>query len=285
MNYMQPESPIDWEHPFYGRRAVLVGKHGKEQVIRPALARALHMFTELLLIDTDRFGTFTGEVVRVGTQLDALRAKLQAGLEATPYDAVIVASEGAFFPDPALPMACVNRELVGLFDAARGIEIIGTHATYDSNMTSRTVSTSDDVEQALAQIGFPDHAAVIRVGGEIRKGIRSLQEIDVALRHAAVAGVQIMIESDMRARMNPKRMAAIEAAVENAIARARSLCPSCKRPGYWIADRLSGLPCEACGTATERTQMHVFRCDGCRRREDVELHGCAPARECPSCNP
>lgn len=86
------------QHPFWGRRAVVVTKHGKERVLAPILRDRLNVHVELLLTNTDRYGTFTGEVERCGSQLDALWAKVEYGSEHTRYDSIFVASEGAFFP-------------------------------------------------------------------------------------------------------------------------------------------------------------------------------------------
>ncbi|MDH2910126.1 MAG: hypothetical protein PXZ07_08460 [Candidatus Eremiobacteraeota bacterium] len=91
-------------HPFAGRRAVIVTKRGKERVLDPLLRLRLGMYSEVLQI----------EAKPQSSQLDALRGKLRAGAEATPYDSVIVASVGR----GAL-------EMVGFYDPRRGIEIIG----------------------------------------------------------------------------------------------------------------------------------------------------------------
>lgn len=85
-----------------GRQAVIGTMHGKEAVIGPRLS-ALGL-TSLVPenFDTDRFGTFTGEVKRVGTQLEAARQKARAAMAATGAP-IGVASEGSFGPHPAIP--------------------------------------------------------------------------------------------------------------------------------------------------------------------------------------
>ena len=73
------------EFPFRGRLAVLATMHRKEQAIAPVLEEALGLQVEVPPgLDTDRFGTFTREVPRPGTQLATARLKAQAALAAVP---------------------------------------------------------------------------------------------------------------------------------------------------------------------------------------------------------
>ena len=62
--------------PYHKTVAVLATMHGKERVIAPILEQGLGLRVALALgLDTDRFGTFSREVERTGSQLDAARAK------------------------------------------------------------------------------------------------------------------------------------------------------------------------------------------------------------------
>ena len=89
--------------------------HRKEQVIAPILEEALGLQVEVSPgLDTDRFGTFTREVPRPGTQLATVRLKAQAALAAVPEAAFGLASEGSFGPHPWFPLVgctgCSFRE-------------------------------------------------------------------------------------------------------------------------------------------------------------------------------
>lgn len=62
--------------PYQGQRLSLLTQHGKEQVIKPVLdqwcgSEVVHTQA----FDTDTLGTFTRDVERSGTQLDAARKK------------------------------------------------------------------------------------------------------------------------------------------------------------------------------------------------------------------
>jgi hypothetical protein len=108
---------------FEGRSAVLLTKHGKEQVIKPTLEKAVGVH---VIIETgfniDRFGTFTREIERPGSQLDTARLKAKKGMELTGLD-IGLASEGSFGPHPVMPWVPWNVEIVLLVDQKEKLEI------------------------------------------------------------------------------------------------------------------------------------------------------------------
>ncbi len=63
-------------HPYRGLWAAIATMHGKEHAIAPALCGWFDMTVTVAPgIDTDALGTFTGEIARAGTMVDAARAK------------------------------------------------------------------------------------------------------------------------------------------------------------------------------------------------------------------
>ncbi|MFP4519641.1 MAG: hypothetical protein ACLFQ5_09305, partial [Oceanicaulis sp.] len=64
--------------PFAGRTALIATMHGKVAALAPPL-EALGFTVEAATgLDTDRFGTFSGEIERTGNMLEAARAKARA---------------------------------------------------------------------------------------------------------------------------------------------------------------------------------------------------------------
>ncbi|MEZ5786523.1 MAG: hypothetical protein R3D62_08665 [Xanthobacteraceae bacterium] len=60
---------------------MLATMHGKEVAIAPALRERLGLIVEVAEgIDTDRLGTFTGEIPRAGTIEEAAIAKARLGM-------------------------------------------------------------------------------------------------------------------------------------------------------------------------------------------------------------
>lgn len=87
--------------PYSQELAMLATMCGKERVIAPLLERYLGLRVKVSSgIDSDRFGTFSRDVERTGSPLDAARAKIAAVL--APEAQVALASEG-FGPHPHIP--------------------------------------------------------------------------------------------------------------------------------------------------------------------------------------
>ena len=110
---------------FQDRIAILGTMHGKERVIAPILAQEIGL--KVIVpdnFDTDRFGTFTRDIKRIGTQIETARRKAQQAIELSGYD-IGIASEGSFYPYPNLPLVSCNRELILLLDRVHNLEIIG----------------------------------------------------------------------------------------------------------------------------------------------------------------
>jgi hypothetical protein len=111
--------------PFVQQRITLLTQHGKEQVINPVLESALGCTVEHIQgYDTDLLGTFTRDIPRDGTQLDAARKKARMGMTLSGLP-VGVASEGSFGPDPFTGMFTWNVEMVVLLDDRTGLEVVG----------------------------------------------------------------------------------------------------------------------------------------------------------------
>ena len=103
-------------------RVALGTMHGKEAVIAPPLA-ALGVTVVLAEVETDRFGTFSGEVARTGSMIEAARAKAQAAIAATGLP-VGLASEGAYGPHPHFSFLPFGRELLVWLDIRTGQEVV-----------------------------------------------------------------------------------------------------------------------------------------------------------------
>ena len=81
----------------------LATKHRKETVIAPSFEKDLGMKLVLPDVDTDRLGTFTGEIARTGDALQTAidKAKLAMKKTGMPYG---LASEGSFGPHQLSPL-------------------------------------------------------------------------------------------------------------------------------------------------------------------------------------
>ena len=63
---------------FRDSTVVFATNHGKARAASELFTRVLNTTIKELIIDSDRLGTFSGEVERAGSMLDALRGKLSS---------------------------------------------------------------------------------------------------------------------------------------------------------------------------------------------------------------
>lgn len=266
--------------------ATLATKHEKQHVIARALA-PLGVTVEVVRFDTDTLGTFTRDVPRAGSQLEAARAKAQVGAQfaRTRYG---LGSEGSFSAStPWGPL--INVELVLWLDVETGHEVIGraSGVAHAVSGTARSLVEFDALAQAAK---FPSHGLVLRVDDEhhaAHKDFRSVEElygVFEALRAESRSG-QVFVESDCRAHRHPSRMERIAHAAKDLAERLARSCPNCGARGWGPTGGVPGLPCRECGTLTERLRARRWSCRcGYAEEQALEEQDASPAH-CPTCNP
>lgn len=276
---------------FQGRTAILATKHGKEQAIAPALARLGVTVVVASDFDSDRFGTFSREIPRCGTQEEAALAKAEAVLAQTDAD-LVIASEGSFGPHPQFPMLPSDRELILLVDRRHDFVLRGEVLSLETNFNHATVSTLQEALAFGARVGFPAHGLIAMAQADplpntpIFKGIQSEEELQRAIATLQTDRPTVHLETDMRAHMNPTRMQVIaQAAMELVTAMAQG-CPQCGWPGFVAREKLPGLPCELCGAPTGAIKASCYRCQRCLHQVTVPVpETAADPSQCYFCNP
>jgi hypothetical protein len=277
---------------YSGRRIALLTQHGKEQVIAPVLEGALGCRVERVGgFDTDTLGTFTRDIPRAGSQLEAARRKARIGMQRSGLP-LGLASEGAFGPDPMAGLFPWNVELLVFIDDERGIEVTGMaqQATRFAHLLT------DDWEQAAQfarQAGFPEHHLVVRPQGQddprIEKGLAGWTALEAAFLRASgqADNGQVFLENDVRAHAHPARMDVIRMATVDLAAKLNSRCPVCGAPGFWVVERLRGLPCADCGAPTREIRADIYGCLKCAHHETRARAGVEHADPgcCDYCNP
>lgn len=277
-----------------GTSAALATRHGKEQVIAPGL-EVVGLCVVVAAIDTDAFGTFSGEVPRRASPLEVARRKARAGMTALGLS-VGLASEGSFGPHPALPLLTADRELVVLVDDRLGVtlweEVLSTDTVAASLVLSATADRRDELDAFCARVGFPDQALICRPAGApnragLTKAIRTGEELRVGIARAAQHATdnQVLIEVDLRAHLSPSRRIVIAEAARRLGARLAQRCPSCRAPGFGIEHLEQGLACSRCRRPSEEAAFRVERCPLCRFEQRIALAGFADPARCAWCNP
>jgi hypothetical protein len=239
--------------------------------------------------DTDTLGTFTRDVPRAGTQLQAARRKARLAIEHSGA-ALGLGSEGAFVPGP-LGIGSWNLELVVLVDAIRGIEIVG-RAWQPGLHHHGVVRTNAELQALVERAGFPEHAVLLRPDGaddpRIRKGLQDWTALSTAFAAALRESAQgrVFVENDLRAHVHPGRMRNIGLAGHDLVTRVAELCAACGMPGYGFVERVAGRPCAACGEPTREPIADEYGCVNCARRERRPRDpGLADPGRCDRCNP
>jgi ribosomal protein L37E len=276
---------------YSGASFALLTKHGKESVIQPLFQEALGATVELVGdFDTDTLGTFTREVPRAGSQLDAARRKAEMAIELSGLTRGL-GSEGSFSPGP-MGIFATNLELLIMIDRELGVEIAGVTLA-PGHQSAGVFERWERLEEFAKTMLFPSHGLVLRPGGQADPRIfKECQDFDSLRRvfeecSRLSAEELVFAESDLRAHRNPTRMETIGKACEDLLQRLQCHCPRCARPGFGLSKKLPGLPCSWCGSPTNDFRGEEWKCPACgfaeeRLRQDATS---ADPGHCPKCNP
>ncbi len=278
--------------PYAQQTVAFLTQHGKESLIGPLLGQSLGcLVVRAEGFDTDRLGTFSGEVPRPDSQVQTARRKARIGMDllGTPLG---LASEGAFVPDPFGGLLPWNIEVLVWIDDARALEVTAI-AQGPARSLHRSVSSVDDLLQWASEAGFPEHHAMLRPEGVRQAAVRKgLHDVDALLSAFGACKAEspkglVLAENDLRAFCNPTRQRMIVRAAEDLIKQLQSACPACQRPGYWVKEKVGGLPCRACGLPTRLPRALIWRCNGCGHQASEPASNAthADASRCDHCNP
>ncbi len=277
------------ESIFNGRKVVIATKHQKEQVIGPALQEAFGMeYIVSEKLDTDLLGTFTGEVERVLTPVEAARQKCILALAECDADFAI-GSEGSFGPHPTLYFLPADEEILLLVDRKRELEIAIKNTSLQTNYASFELGGELDLSDFLQQVKFPSHGVHVKSSETyVEKGIKSEDLLNQSIQEAVNRFGTYTLETDMRAMNNPTRMSVIEELVGKLVEKMKSCCPTCQRPGFSPTDVIRGLVCSCCSLPTKSVKSLIYSCEGCHYTTCVDFPDSKTMEDpmfCDFCNP
>ena len=277
---------------FEGRRLIIATKHKKESVIAPLIEKHLgvHCFVPTDF-DTDKLGTFTGEIERKNDALTTVRQKCLLAMEEYQCD-LGIASEGSFGPHPSIFMAHADDEFLIFIDKKNNLEIIVRELSLDTNFNATTVNCFQNLVDLVKTVGFPEHGVILKntkeVVPNVFKGIQSWELLEESFHMLSADNSQVVAETDMRAMYNPTRMKVIEKAAHKLVEKIKSLCPQCHEPGFGVVNIKSGLPCEWCGSPTNSTKSHIYKCQKCNFEQENMFPNNKKTEDpmfCDYCNP
>jgi hypothetical protein len=230
-NFLEHRSPSE------NCRIALTTKHDKAVAVRPAFEEFLSADVITCEADTDQLGTFSGEVEREGSGLECARRKCELGMKLMEIQYGL-ASEGSFGPHPTIPFFPCDFEILYFIDDVRGIQLHESLLSEKTNYRTGSLASTDELDHFAEKSRFPSHALIIRPNiwldrSVIFKGIQSqvgLREAFLECRNQSADG-KVWVETDMRAHVNPSRMAVIAELAAKLGRRLATECPACKTPG------------------------------------------------------
>jgi hypothetical protein len=277
---------------FEGRKLLISTNHGKEKVIGPMMSEFLgiNWFTAPTL-DTDVFGTFSGEIERLDDPFTTAKNKCKKGMELSGFD-MALASEGSFGPHPTLLFVPADDEILVLIDNKNDLLISAREISTDTNFGAKEIHTEEELLDFALKHLFPSHAMILKSNTsgakDIIKGVTKKEDLIKGFYELQSKYHSVFIETDMRAMYNPSRMKVIGAACKKLIDKIKSCCPKCNTPGFSISEVIAGLPCELCGAVTQSTLKYLYQCQKCNYSQ-IEMYPNARQYEdpmfCNVCNP
>lgn len=252
---------------FKNRTVVIASIHQKETVIAPILEKELgvHCITATH-INTDNFGTFSGEVERQQSPLSTAKLKCLAALANTNYD-IAIASEGSFGAHPSLYFVPADEEIIFLLDTKNEVEIVASVISTNTNFNGCVIHNFNELKDFAIKAKFPSHGLILKDAEKkfthVIKGITNWSHLEQAYQQLSSNGNTVFAETDMRAMYNPSRMLVIKEATEKLISIAKSTCPNCNTPGFAVTNVIRGLPCFLCNNPTNTVKQLIYTCNKC----------------------
>lgn len=279
-------------HPYANREAVLTSKHQKLRLIDSSFRETVGLEIIEVALDTDQFGTFSGEIERTLAPLEAAVAKARMGINETGI-LIGIASEGSIGPDPLIPFLTSDIEHIVLVDEESGIQISEVYRSFDIVADRIRCVPNQDLTDFLQRADFPHHQLIVKTERSFSplavKGISDLDELYAAIGKCSRESEtgSVVIESDLRANRSPSRAQNIFQAGQLLSKRLGQLCPHCRTPGWGRVDYERGALCGSCSGYVETAiRAEINGCVQCDFREvgRAILTLVEPA-QCPWCNP
>ena len=271
------------------KEILLVSKHQKEIAIQAIFKQTFNSTLVVVNnVDTDVFGTFSGEIERKLSAKETVLQKCWAGLNWNPSFKFAIASEGSFGAHPSSVFLPYNEEWLVIVDRESELAIFAKSGTSDTNFFSEEITEIIRLEKILDALSTT-YFNLKNIEGEIiLKGCKDIFKLKKeALKQIKIKG-KVTLETDLRAMHNPLRMKNIEKAAQNLVEKLISTCPKCNHVGFSVEKSIAGLPCEICSFPSTYPKQHIKVCPNCQFEEIIApLHRqkYLEAQYCQLCNP
>lgn len=281
---------------FSGKTCVFVTMHEKDSAVLPILQGIQGLDIQTINnLNTDFLGTFSGEIERQKAPLETAIDKANLGNQVASADFAL-SSEGSFGPHPSMFFIPADQEWLVLKDLKSDKYWAVHHISPNTNFSTITPNTWDEVTLFLSKVHFPSHGIIVKVLNNITSSIELIikdltktSEIkEIFQSYSQNEQFKIVLETDMRAHRNPTRMKVIAETAEKLKSKLNSLCPSCSFPGFETVEVETGLPCGWCKSPTRLIYKSLLKCQNCNFQQwKLYPHGITEADpgNCDQCNP
>jgi hypothetical protein len=280
--------------PYTGCCVILTTKHAKSLGVAPPFWDRLGASMLEYVLDTDLLRTFTGKVERDRNAIDCARRKCELSMNIAGVDYGL-ASEGNFRPHPLNPLIPCDFEALHFIDRKRGFNLSVGHCSEKTNYRIKALKSLEELEIFARQAGFPSHGLILQPSSRserplLFKGINTWDGLETAFHSSLTHSPngKVWVQTDMRAHMNPTRMAVIGEVADKLAQRLATACPACGTPGWGSVRAERGLPCELCGKLTRMVVSDIFGCVLCEQTDRIPRSdglAAAPQQYCKLCNP
>lgn len=241
-------------------------------------------------VDTDQFGTFSGEIERRKSQLQTALEKARVAKELMNLN-LCIASEGTIGPDPAFPFLNSNTETIVFMDYTNDIVIHQSLVSREIYSFRTHLKSEGELGEFINQLRLEDQAMIVKSSHEktefVQKGLNSIDDLRSAVAQAIAVSGEAILEPDFRAMHSASRRENIRRCAILLAEKISSTCPSCNRPGWSGSQGSATKACVSCGSKRTTVPLGVvFRCEGCNHNEERnDANSSCEAQYCLDCNP
>ena len=133
---------------YEGSCIILTTKHAKSIPIATTFYEKLGATVLEYAVDTDKLGTFSGEIDRKGNALECARSKCELPLKQLGQSVEFaLASEGSFGPHPFMPFIPCNNEILYFIDRKRGFHLHLSCLSEKTNYRTEALGSLEELKK------------------------------------------------------------------------------------------------------------------------------------------
>ena len=164
-----------------------------------------------------------------------------------------------------------------------------SYQTNSTNFQTETITSIQQLVEFCNRVKFPSHAIILKIGSDPSAQIyKEIQSWEKAFGVWKASDGLLYAETDMRAHLNPTRMAHIALGFSKFLKTLQNECPHCSFPGLSEKKVELGLPCAWCNSSTSSVLHSIHLCEFCHY-EEKKNNPFGKSKEdpmfCNNCNP